>query len=106
MLARTRLNLAELYRPGGAYWFSGGWNWRAVLATAAGAVVAVGGAYSAPGSGPFPADGLIPWLKVCYDYSWVAGLVVGFVVHIALSLPTARRQQVGAVQGAGSARDG
>jgi NCS1 family nucleobase:cation symporter-1 len=106
VLARTRLDLAQLYRPGGVYWFGGGWNWRAVLATAAGAVVAVGGAYSAPGSGPFPADGLIPLLKVCYDYSWVAGLVVGFVVHLALSLPGARHRQVGAVEGADSAPDG
>ena len=47
----------------------------------------MGGAYSAPGKGPFPADGLIPFLKPLYDYSWVAGLVGGFVVYLALSIP-------------------
>jgi NCS1 family nucleobase:cation symporter-1 len=84
VLDRTRLELVDLYRAPGKYWYTGGWNWRAVLATVLGAVIAVGGAYSAPGTGPFPANGLIPLLKPVYDYSWVAGLVVGFVVYLAL----------------------
>ena len=55
-LARhTELRLADLYRPGGAYWYAGGVNWRAVAAFGAGALLAVGGAWSAPGTGPFPA---------------------------------------------------
>ncbi|UJW32224.1 NCS1 family nucleobase:cation symporter-1 [Saccharothrix sp. AJ9571] len=86
VINRTELHLADLYREGGRYWFRGGWNWRAIVATVAGAVVAVGGAYTAAGEqGPFPADGLIPFLKPFYDYNWVAGLVVAFVVHLALS---------------------
>jgi len=84
VLGRTHIELGELYRPAGRYWFTGGWNWTAVVATVFGAVVAVGGAYSAPGSGPFPVEGLIPLLKPVYDFSWVAGLVVGFGVFIAL----------------------
>ena len=76
---RTDLQLAGLYRPEGRYWFTGGWNWAAVVATVVGAVLAVGGAYSAPGKGPFPTDGLIPFLKPLYDYSWVVGLVGAFV---------------------------
>jgi NCS1 family nucleobase:cation symporter-1 len=52
----------------------------------AGAVLSVGGAYSAPGSGPFPAHGLIPALKPLYDYSWVVGLAVGFLLYLLLSL--------------------
>jgi NCS1 family nucleobase:cation symporter-1 len=91
VVGRTRLNLGDLYRPQGRYWFSGGWNWRAVVATVLGALVGVGGAYSAPGSGPFPADGLIPVLKPFYDYSWVAGLLVGLVVYVALTLPGGQR---------------
>ncbi|TDQ01098.1 NCS1 family nucleobase:cation symporter-1 [Labedaea rhizosphaerae] len=83
--ARTRLELADLYRESGRYWFTGGWNWRAVLATLIGAVLAVGGAYTKAGtSGPFPEDGMIPFLKWFYDYSWVAGLVMAFVVYLAL----------------------
>ena len=84
--ARGRLDLAALYRRGGRYWFAGGWNWRAVVATVAGAVLSVGGAYTAPGTpGPFPADGLIPALKPLYDYSWVVGLGAGIVVYLGLS---------------------
>jgi len=79
---RTRLDLADLYTERGRYWFAGGWNWHAVVATVVGALIAVGGAYN----GPFPADGLIPFLKPFYDYSWVAGLVVAFVVYWALSI--------------------
>jgi NCS1 family nucleobase:cation symporter-1 len=58
-----------------------------VLATVIGAVLAVGGAYSAPGQGPFPQEGLIPALKPLYDYSWVVGLGVGFALYLVLSLP-------------------
>ena len=28
LLRRTELSLPDLYRPGGAYWYAGGWNWR------------------------------------------------------------------------------
>jgi NCS1 family nucleobase:cation symporter-1 len=84
--SRTRLSLGALYLRDDRYWYDGGWNWRAVAATVAGAVLSVGGAYSAPGSGPFPAHGLIPALKPLYDYSWVVGLAVGFLLYLLLSL--------------------
>jgi NCS1 family nucleobase:cation symporter-1 len=40
LLRRARLNLHELYRwgPGGEYWFSNGYNWRALAAVAAGVI--------------------------------------------------------------------
>ena len=85
LINRTQLALPELYLENGRYWFTGGWNWRALVATVVGSLVAVGGAYSAPGTGPFPADGLIPFLKPLYDYSWVAGLVVAFVLYLVLA---------------------
>ncbi|HEV7908376.1 MAG TPA: NCS1 family nucleobase:cation symporter-1 [Pseudonocardiaceae bacterium] len=88
---RTRLDLADLYRDAGTYWYAGGWNWRALVATVVGAIVGVGGAYSAPGSGPFPADGLVPFLKPFYDYSWVAGFIGGFVVYLVLGMSNASR---------------
>jgi NCS1 family nucleobase:cation symporter-1 len=85
--AHGHLDLGALYRRGGRYWFTGGWNWRAVIATVTGAVLSVGGAYTAPGTpGPFPADGLIPALKPLYDYSWVVGLGAGIVVYLGLSV--------------------
>ncbi|TCP53035.1 NCS1 family nucleobase:cation symporter-1 [Tamaricihabitans halophyticus] len=80
--ARARLALAELYRERGRYWFRGGWNWRALVATVIGAVFAVGGAYG----GPFPEDGLIPLLKMFYDYSWVAGFFAAMLTYLALSV--------------------
>jgi NCS1 family nucleobase:cation symporter-1 len=91
LIHRTELCLADLYLRGGRYWFSGGWNWRAVLATCVGGVLAVGGAYSVPGQGPFPSEGLLPSLKPLYDYNWVVGLVAGFVIFLVLSLPLPQR---------------
>ncbi|MEQ4204905.1 NCS1 family nucleobase:cation symporter-1 [Actinopolymorpha sp. B9G3] len=82
---RTTIALGDLYRVGGRYWYTAGWNWRAVVATVVGAVLAVGGAYSAPGKGPFPADGLLPWLRPLYDYSWAVGLAAGLIIYVALS---------------------
>jgi NCS1 family nucleobase:cation symporter-1 len=85
--SRGSLDLPALYTRDGPYWYTGGWNWRAAIATVIGAVLAVGGAYTAPGtSGPFPAAGLIPALKVLYDYSWVVGLAAGMLVYLVLSM--------------------
>jgi nucleobase:cation symporter-1, NCS1 family len=73
LVRHTELRLADLYRRGGAYWYNGGWNWRALVAFAVGAPLAVGGAWSAPGQGPFPPGGLIPALKPLYNDNWVVG---------------------------------
>ncbi|WP_431964123.1 NCS1 family nucleobase:cation symporter-1 [Actinacidiphila sp. bgisy160] len=90
ILRRTRLELADLYRTEGRYWYSGGWNWRAVAAFAVGGVLAIGGSHSgldAKGvkQGPFPVDGLIPFLKPLADYGWAVGLAASLVVHVLLS---------------------
>ncbi len=84
LMRGTRLKLADLYRSAGAYRYNGGWNWRAVVALAIGAFIALGGAYG----GPFPADGIVPflhfqlpWGGYLYDYSWVLGLVISFVLY-------------------------
>lgn len=50
-------------------------------------MLAVGGANGTP----FPADGLIPFLKGFYDYSWVVGIVGAIIVYAALTLPTAAK---------------
>ncbi|MGW7680013.1 NCS1 family nucleobase:cation symporter-1 [Kribbella sp. NPDC054772] len=92
MIDRTNLFLADLYRPNGRYWYAAGWNWRGVVATLLGSLLAVGGAYSNPGAGPFPTDGLIPFLKPLYDYSWAVGLVVGFLTYLVLTLTAPSRQ--------------
>ena len=105
VVGRTRLDLAGLYLRGGRYWYDAGWNWRAVLATVVGAVLAVGGAWSAPGQGPFPANGLIPVLKGLYDYSWVVGFVAGFVVYLVLAPLAPARARAGATGTPATARE-
>ena len=92
LIDRTNLFLADLYLTDGRYWYSAGWNWRGVVATLLGSLLAVGGAYSNPGAGPFPQDGLIPFLKPLYDYSWAVGLVVGFLTYLVLTITAPTRQ--------------
>ena len=57
-----------------------------------GALLAVGGAYSNPGGGPFPEDGIIPFLKPLYDYSWAVGLVAGLLIYLALAAVSPARR--------------
>ncbi|WP_432164478.1 NCS1 family nucleobase:cation symporter-1 [Streptomyces sp. bgisy031] len=90
IVRRTVLHLADLYLPNGRYWYSGGWNWNAVIAFAVGGVLAVGGSYStvdAKGAkqGPFPVDGLIPFLKPLADYGWAVGLGSSLILYVALT---------------------
>ncbi|MEW1719920.1 NCS1 family nucleobase:cation symporter-1 [Streptomyces sp. NPDC093109] len=92
IVRRTVLDLADLYRPGGRYWYRGGWNLRAVAAFIVGGVLAVGGSHSEPGKGPFPADGLIPFLKPLANYGWAVGLAVSLALYVALTLPGRRAE--------------
>jgi len=93
---KTTLKLADLFRTdGGAYRYAAGWNWRAVVALFVGIILAVGGAYTAPGTqGPFPPDGLIAFLKPLYDYSWVVGLVAGFLLYVIFTMISPMRESV------------
>lgn len=90
VLRRTRLQLADLYSATGAYAYRGGVNWRAVVALVVAAVLSVGGSYStvaADGTpnGPYPAEGLIPFLQPLADYGWAVGFVAAFVIYLLLS---------------------
>jgi len=89
-MRNTNLKLGDLYRADGQYRYSGGVNWRGLVSLVVGGVLAVGGAYSAPGNGPFPQGGIIGplynWFPFhVYDYSWVVGLVAAFLCYLALS---------------------
>ncbi|TLS43744.1 NCS1 family nucleobase:cation symporter-1 [Streptomyces montanus] len=89
IVRRTVLHVADLYTPGGRYWYSGGWNWRAVAAFVVGGVLAVGGSYSTVNDkgakqGPFPVDGLIPFLKPLADYGWAVGLGASLLLYVVL----------------------
>jgi NCS1 family nucleobase:cation symporter-1 len=88
---RKGLKLADLYRADGVYKYAKGWNWIAVVAMLVGAFIAMGGAYSAPGAGPFPADGIIPFLKPFYDFSWLASLIISFLIYGLLAITVGKR---------------
>ncbi|WP_037879272.1 cytosine permease [Streptomyces sp. NRRL F-5727] len=84
IVRRTRLRPADLYRAGGPYWYTGGWNWRAVVAFLAGGVLAVGGSSEGAGAG---ADGpLLPFLSPLDDFGWLVGLVVAGGLYALLTL--------------------
>ncbi len=88
-IRHTNLHVADLYKSDGIYRYVRGWNWKAVVALLAGIVMAIGGSYTAAGTdGPFPVNGIIPFLKDPFpfaDYSWVVGLVVSFVLYGVLT---------------------
>jgi NCS1 family nucleobase:cation symporter-1 len=71
VIRKKRLNSEDLYRRGGVYEFSGGVNWKAIIALVAGCAVAFVGLVYSP-------------LRVLYDYSWFVGVGVSFVVYAVL----------------------
>src|SRR6202166_1504295 len=75
-IVRQKIILVEdLYRRRGFYEFSGGINWRAMAALAAGAGLAFIGL-------------IVPALRVLYDYAWFVGFSASFVVYWALMRPS------------------
>jgi NCS1 family nucleobase:cation symporter-1 len=98
-LRRTHLKLADLYRPDGIYRYVRGWNWRAVVALLVGIFFAIGGSYSTVDGKPFPANGILPFLKEPFafaDYSWVVGLIVSFILYsVFMRFLPAREAQPG-----------
>lgn len=85
IVRRTSLHLVELYREEGRYWYRGGWNPAAVTAFVVGGLLAVGGSHSAPGKGPFPEGGLIPFLKPLADYGWAVGFATSLLLYVLLT---------------------
>jgi nucleobase:cation symporter-1, NCS1 family len=79
-LIRKKIILVEdLYQRRGFYEFSGGINWRAMAALAAGAGVAFIGL-------------IVPALRVLYDYAWFVGFATSFIVYWSvMRAPMARK---------------
>jgi NCS1 family nucleobase:cation symporter-1 len=71
IVRRRVLLVNDLYLRGGAYEYSRGFNWLAVIALAAGAGTALSGL-------------VIPSLELLYNYSWFVGFAVSFVLYYAL----------------------
>lgn len=71
IVRRQRLQLADLYLSEGRYTYSGGWNWRAVVATLIGCFFAWVGIVFEP-------------LKPLYDYGWFVGFALAAVSYLAM----------------------
>jgi NCS1 family nucleobase:cation symporter-1 len=71
VIRKKVLIVDDLYRRGGAYEFTNGFNWRAIAALVAGIVVALVGV-------------VIPPLRLLYDYAWFVGFGVSFLAHVIL----------------------
>jgi NCS1 family nucleobase:cation symporter-1 len=76
LVRKKTLVLRDLYVPDGVYRYQGGWNPAAVIATLAGAAVALLGAFWEP-------------MKVIYDWSWFIGFGLAGAIYYAL-MPTRR----------------
>ncbi|HLN81542.1 MAG TPA: cytosine permease, partial [Thermoanaerobaculia bacterium] len=71
LVRKKELDLENLYLPGGTYRYSGGWNWKAVVATLAGCALAWGGL-------------VVPALKPLYSYAWFVGFFSSALLYWAL----------------------
>ncbi|HXJ93606.1 MAG TPA: NCS1 family nucleobase:cation symporter-1 [Terriglobia bacterium] len=69
------IQVDDLYRRGGMYEYSGGFNFRSIAALAAGIIVALVGLVVSP-------------FRVLYNYAWFIGFGVSFVVYCRLGRQT------------------
>jgi len=76
LLRRARLDLPDLYRRGGAYWYSGGVNWRAVAALVAGISPCVPGFIGTVTTWAVPDF----WIEM-YHYAWFISFGVALFVY-------------------------
>ena len=84
-VVRSRnLDWAALYRRGGAYEYSRGFNWRAMVALGLGVLVALVGL-------------LLPVLRWLYDYAWFVGFLISAVAYCVL-MGKASSVEAGTVQ--------
>ena len=68
---QKRLELADLYRTKGEYTYTAGWNWRAVVATVIGCLLAWIGL-------------VVHALRPLYDYAWFVGFGAAGVSYLVL----------------------
>jgi NCS1 family nucleobase:cation symporter-1 len=71
IVRRRELSVDDLYLRNGIYRYSGGINYRALVALAAGIAVALLGL-------------AVPSLRWLYDYAWFVGFLVAGAAHFAL----------------------
>ena len=85
-LRRARLDLAALFDTNGIYSYSGGWNWRALIALVVAVAPCVPGFLSAATGGKGGG-----FFDTIYTYSWFVTFALGAIIYAALM----RSQNVG-----------
>jgi NCS1 family nucleobase:cation symporter-1 len=88
ILRRRQLDLAELYKMDGRYSYSGGWNWRAIVAVLVSVVLVIPGFIKAAttaglNGGPFPNPTFVESL---YNYGLFLTFTVSALVYLGLSM--------------------
>jgi NCS1 family nucleobase:cation symporter-1 len=86
VVRKTRLDLLALYAGDGPYWYSGGWNPRAMVALAAGILPNLPGFLGTIKVATVPS-----WWMELYHYAWFVGFGNSFVVYALLTMGARRR---------------
>jgi nucleobase:cation symporter-1, NCS1 family len=81
IIRRRVLHVEDLYLRHASYEYSGGFNWRAILALILGAGTALMGL-------------AIPLVRALYDYSWFVGFAVSFIAYYLMMAASPTRSQV------------
>jgi NCS1 family nucleobase:cation symporter-1 len=87
LLRRTRLDLPGLYRKEGPYWYTGGFNPRALVALAAGIAPCVPGFLATVELARVSQT----WIQM-YHYAWFISFGISFAVYAVLGLAAPRRK--------------
>lgn len=83
---KSTLKVDELYRRGGAFEYSNGWNWKAVMAFALGVLPCLPGYLAV--SGLIAKDSIPPLLLGLFDFGWFFSLGVAGLIYFL----TAKRE--------------
>lgn len=78
IVRKTKLDLDDLYRRGGAYEYQNGVNWFAMLALAIGVSINLPGFLAAA----IPSFQVADFWKTIYTYAWFVGFLVSGGLHI------------------------
>ncbi|HEY1092566.1 MAG TPA: cytosine permease, partial [Burkholderiaceae bacterium] len=83
LLRKTELQVDDLYRRGGAYEYSGGWNLRALFSFALGVLPCMPGYLVV--SGVVAKDSVAPLLQQIFDFGWFFSLAVAGISYFLIA---------------------
>lgn len=92
VLRRQKLHLRELFDPNGRYRYTGGFNWRAIVALVLAIAPCVPGFLHAATGGKIQCG---QFLQTVYTYSWFITFAIGFLLYAMLMLghPSLRQER-------------